>query len=108
MKFYSSDHLKRHIRTHTGSDFKQLIIIINRMNLLSGEKPYKCEHCLKAFAQNGDLNKHKRLHVGENTYKCTEGGCSEAFRLQSELRNHMKIHYCKEEHLSEHEEIRNK
>jgi KRAB domain-containing zinc finger protein len=55
-----------------------------------------CEFCSKAFAQNGDLNKHKRLHVGENTYVCSEAGCTEAFRLQSELRDHMKVHYCRD------------
>lgn len=67
----------------------------------SGEKPYKCEFCDKAFSQNGDLNKHKRLHVGENTYKCTEAGCTEAFRLQADLRNHLKVHFCKEERIDE-------
>lgn len=67
----------------------------------SGEKPYKCEFCDKAFSQNGDLNKHKRLHVGENTYKCTIQGCTEAFRLQIDLRNHQKVHFCKEDTIEE-------
>lgn len=66
------------------------------INIISGEKPYKCEFCPNAYAQNGDLNKHKRSHIGENTYKCTEAGCVEAFRLQAELRDHMKVHYCKD------------
>lgn len=105
MRFYSSDHVKRHVRTHTGKllsclAFPRLITISSVL----GEKPYICEFCPKAFAQNGDLNKHKRLHLGENTYKCTEDGCSASYRLQSDLRNHLKVHYCKDEDIIEEEE----
>lgn len=59
----------------------------------TGEKPYKCdvEGCDRAYAQSNDLLKHKKIHIGELVYKCTI--CVEAFRLQSQLRDHYKIHY---------------
>lgn len=73
MRFNSSDHVKRHMRTHTG------------------ERPYKCQYCERSYAQSNDLLKHTRIHVGENTYKCNL--CTAAFRLQAQLREHYRIHY---------------
>lgn len=73
MRFNSSDHVKRHMRTHTG------------------ERPYKCQYCDRSYAQSNDLLKHTRIHVGENTYKCNL--CTAAFRLQAQLREHYRIHY---------------
>lgn len=67
--------MRRHKRTHTG------------------EKPYKCKYCEKAYAESGDLNKHIRTHVGEKTYMCDE--CPEAFKYQIELREHQRLHYKK-------------
>lgn len=102
MRFFSSDHLKRHKRTHTGNDIATFVLSsLYETFSFSGEKPYQCEFCEKAFTQNGDLNKHKRVHVGENTYKCTEPDCTDAFRLQMELRDHMRIHYLKEQIISD-------
>ncbi|CAL8284498.1 unnamed protein product [Gadus morhua 'NCC'] len=51
-------------------------VIPNNANMIvhmmphSGEKPYKCDHCMKRFSHKGNLKSHMRTHSGQTS----EGG----------------------------------
>ena len=45
----------------------------------TGEIPYKCKECGKAFNESGSLTKHKRIHTGEKPYKCKD--CEKAYNI---------------------------
>ena len=36
----------------------------------TGEKPYECKICKKAFSTKGSLAEHKIIHRGEKPYGC--------------------------------------
>ena len=56
----------------------------------TGEKPYKCKECGKAFRHHSNVIQHQRIHTGEKPYKCKE--CGKAFSKHSHLTQHQRIH----------------
>ena len=43
----------------------------------TGEIPYKCKECDKAFSVKGNFSRHVRIHTGDKPYKCKK--CDIAF-----------------------------
>lgn len=72
LSFVTSEKQQRHTRIHTG------------------EKPYPCKYCDRAFAQSNDCIKHLRQHLGENVYQCQL--CPLRFPLARDLRAHFASH----------------
>lgn len=46
--------------------------------------------CVRFFMSNYKLQRHARCHTGERPYKCTE--CEKAFTRSDKLKDHLKVH----------------
>ncbi|PIO73130.1 zinc finger, C2H2 type [Teladorsagia circumcincta] len=54
----------------------------------SGERPYKCAFCPKAFTASSILRTHMRQHSGEKPFKCAH--CGKSFASHAAHDSHVR------------------
>ncbi|XP_023247891.1 zinc finger protein 37 homolog, partial [Copidosoma floridanum] len=79
-------------RTFTNSNeiIHHTCLPTGRMQIHSGERPYSCNECPRAYKNKYNLTCHMQTHYGERPHQCNM--CFKTFQYKCHLRSHMRTH----------------
>ena len=97
-----TDGLRVHRRQKSHKcDFPQCSKVYSKSSHLAdhrrvhiGERPYTCTNCKRTFARSDVLARHKRGHSGERPFICKV--CTKTFKRKDHLKVHIERHHQKE------------
>ncbi|CAL4145365.1 unnamed protein product, partial [Meganyctiphanes norvegica] len=64
--------------------------LMRHKRIHTGNNLYKCRQCSNAFSKKRCLIFHQRIHSGEKPYQCIQ--CDKVFSQNSVLTRHMRTH----------------
>ncbi|XP_036941273.1 zinc finger protein 658B-like isoform X1 [Acanthopagrus latus] len=100
-KFYQKIYLRWHLYKHTGKEpylcdtcgkgWPTAAQLKCHMVHHQEERPFKCEDCGHCYKRQSNLIAHRRaVHIRLRPFSCEV--CNKGFRLNKELRQHMRVH----------------
>jgi uncharacterized Zn-finger protein len=71
-------------------NFFFIFFIFRHIRIHTGDKPFQCKICARAFSRSDHLTTHIRTHTGEKPFSCDT--CGRRFARSDERKRHGKVH----------------